>query len=493
MLRNTYYSSLILSLTLSYIAVYAKHYGNVSSSQYGLLNMILPFVTIITKLFFCSLADRHQAHRSFFISFLLVALLGYGSFAVLPFFIAPKPESAGLNVGIWTLICIMTSVATMAMSVISCLSDAFAVNSAAKRKTSYGLIRLWGTLGWGLSALLIAFINQFDKLPFLVPGLVLLITLIGSDLIIMSSWSNKEDFILNKSAADIDCDHMSMSSGSDTENCLDGPVVKENTNTTYGSTTQADTNGTSSSQLPVANPHDISDLGLQWILFKEVASRRKSIFRYMTLFIISGSLISLQWSYFFLFLEQIYNADFAFISGLSMVGQSMLGELPFFMISKFVIQSIGRSHTLSLSIMSIGLRFLLYRYLLPNASMYFVLLTETFQGPNFGLFYVVMTEVGLDYSECEQAVKSVVDRGMIENDPQKIQKLRQALRATMQSLMSACYEGLGVGIGSIIGGLMIEYVGFNALWYWAAIVAILLGAFNMAIDLICLPILTTQA
>lgn len=444
-----------------------------SSSQYGLLNMILPFVTILSKIFFCSLADRHRAHRSFFICFLIIALIGYGSFAVLPFIIQLKPKAEGLNAPVWAVICIMTSTATIAMSVISCLSDAFAVNSATKRKTNYGFVRLWGTLGWGVSSLSIAYLNQINALPLLVPGLILLIVLIGSDVIIMIAWPNKEDFNLDK---------LATTEGTES---LTSVLQVDQRGQNYGTARLAspeENMNVNSSYSAVTKRRDTSDIAIQWILFKEVATRRRSIFRFMTLFTISGALISIQWSYFFLFLEQIYSADFTYISGLSMVSQAMLGELPFFLISKIVIQTLGRSHTLSLSIMTIGLRYLLYRYLLPNGSMYFVLLTETFQGPNFGLFYVVMTEVGLDYSDCEKAIVSVVNRGLIDNDPEQLQKLRQALRATMQSLMSACYEGLGIGIGSILGGLVIDHYGFDTLWFYAAIIAIVLGAINMLLD-----------
>lgn len=460
--------------------------------------MVLPFVTILAKIFFCSLADRHRAYRAFFICFLTSALLGYGSFGVLPFFITPQPKEQGLNRTTWAIICLMNSVATISMAVISCLSDAFAMNSSKKNNSSYGLIRLWGTLGWGASSVVISLINQTDKLPYLVPGLIMTIILIGIDIVAAIFWPNAEDFKLDKSASDMDVeDVVSVLTKETSLNPIQVKLSDENdadqrTSNSYGTYDRTKTtivasqsNSAIEEQSQVRNA---SDVKVQWLLFKEVAKKRRSLFRYMILFTISGALIALQWSYFFLYLEYIYKADFTFISGFSMVVQSMLGELPFFILSKVIIQQLGKSHTLSLSITSIGIRYLLYRYLLPNASMYFVLLTETFQGPNFGLFYVVMTEVGLDYSDCEEAIVKVVEEGVVANNPKEIEKLRQSLRATMQSVVSACYEGLGLGIGSILGGLITEYYGYDYLWIWGALTAIVLGLANYMIEVLGLPI-----
>lgn len=473
--------------------MYAEHYANASSSQYGLLNMVLPFVTIVAKLFFCSLADRHRAYRTFFIYALIAALIGYGSFGILPFFIQPQPKNLGLNHITWALICLMTSVSTISMGVISCLSDAFAMNSSKKNNSSYGFIRLWGTLGWGASAFLIAFINQTDSLPILVPGLLLLIALIGFDIIAVILWPDKDDFKLNKSSCAINFeDIVGNSLDNHTPSDMHDQKVDQFAKNVYGSTE-------STGNFEIRNSHrgqtdqlqgrNISTVKIQWLLFKEIAQRRKSIFRYMILFTISGALISLQWSYFFLYLKNIYEADFTYISGLSMVGQSMLGELPFFVLSKQALDFLGRSHTLSVSIMSLGVRYLLYQFLLPNSSMYFVLLTETLQGPSFGLFYVVMTEVALDYSDCEDAIVKVANQGLIQSNPEQLEKLRQALRATMQSIMSACYEGLGLGVGAIVGGLVIDSYGFSDLWIWSSCLAIALGAINSLIELFDLSFL----
>lgn len=469
---------IIIHNKISYVNVFADHYANVSPSQYGLLNMILPFITILAKIFFCSLADRHRAYRTYFVYFLISSLIGYGSFAILPSFVQAPAKESGLNHRTWIIICIMTSIATISMSVVACLSDTFAMSSAIKTKSSYGYIRVWGTIGWGLGSFVLTIINQYKKLPFLVPGLIMTVLLLASDALLAIFWRNDDDFELTQddpSGTKRDCDLQA----------IQAPLQSRN-----GRDKQDQTSSSASSSSDLKNM-DTSDVRLQWFLFKEIVRRRPSLYRYMTIFTISGALASVQWSYFFLFLEKIFTSNFEYISGLSMIGQSMLGELPFFILSDLIVRRLGRSYTLSLSIMSIGLRYILYEFLVPH-NMYFVMLTESLQGPSFGLFYVIMTEVGLEYSNCEGAITKVVEEGMIRNQPEEVQKLRQALRATMQSLMSACYEGLGMGIGSILGGLIIEYYGFRALWISLASIAFILGLLNLLIETFRLPILVDK-
>lgn len=364
------------------------------------------------------------------------------------------------------------------MSVITCLSDTFAVNTAKRRDTTYGKVRVWGTLGWGASSFLLSFINQSDKLPLLVPGLIMTAALIFADVLVALLWPYKDDFKLEKPS------NLPISQDSDTESArkpVSGASAVTRLTTVEGST--KDNNyGTKSIEETSSYPRsteqpivDVSSIKIQWKLFIEVARRRKSIFVYMALFTLSGAVISLQWSYFFLYLKNIYAADFAFISGFAMIIDAMLGELPFFLLSDQVIQILGKKHTLSFSFMSIGVRYLLYQYLLPNSNMYFIILSEILQGPSFVLFYVVMTEIGNEYSDCEDAITKVIDEGLVPNNPENVKKLRQSLRATMQSVVNSCYEGLGVGIGSIVGGLVIQCYGFDNLWFYSALVSLFVG------------------
>lgn len=231
-------------------------------------------------------------------------------------------------------------------------------------------------------------------------------------------------------------------------------------------------------------PHTTTLL-VQMRLLGLILKRRTSLIRFFILFILSGFFMSMHWNYFFLYLEHIYCDKFELISALSMVNQSLLGELPFFILSRKFIDCLGRSHTVSLSMISIGLRFLLYNYLLPNASMYMIFVADCLQGPNYGLFYVVMTEVGLEYSFCDDdTIEYMAVCGHIDcNDQHQVDSLRLALRSTVQSVAFACYEGIGLGLGSLVGGWILSGHDFELLWLPMALASISIGLINIMIEL----------
>jgi len=226
---------------------------------------------------------------------------------------------------------------------------------------------------------------------------------------------------------------------------------------------------------------------LQLLLLCLILKRRKALIRYLILFMLSGFFMSMHWNYFFLYLEQIYYNKFELISALSMVGQSICGELPFFILSRKFIDFFGRSHTLSLSVLSIGIRFLLYAYMLPNVNMFCIIVADCLQGPNYGLFYVVMTEIGLEFSYCdEDTIERLAARGELDrNNKHHVDAVRLSLRSTIQSVAFACYEGIGVGLGSLAGGWLAVSYGFKTLWVSMAICSIFVGLVNILIEINC--------
>lgn len=232
-------------------------------------------------------------------------------------------------------------------------------------------------------------------------------------------------------------------------------------------------------------PPKATSFKVQLLFFFLILKRRKSLIRYLILFTLSGFFMALHWNYFFLYLEQIYRDEFVLISALSMTGQGLLGELPFFILSRKFIDWFGRSNTLSISFITMGIRFLLYRFLLPNVSMYYIFIADTFQGPNYGLFYVVMTEIGLDYSFCDDKTidKLAEMRKVDKNDQRQVVSLRLSLRSTIPSMAFACYEGLGTSLGSLAGGWCVTHYGFNTLWLVMSVGALTVGLMNLIIEI----------
>lgn len=450
--------------------------------------MPLTFASVFIKPFFCSLADRKRSHRDLFIIFLAISFISFGSFGILPLFMT---ELVGeqLHLGRWILVGIMLALAQFSMAIITCLSDTFAVNYAQRHKSSYGLIRVWGTVGWGLSALIITFANQSTALPYLVPGLFLTIITLLIDLVLCQSWPNKQDFVIDESCSGQTTEELvrQINTGAIASNELKESTHQDNQDRSIEMPRRIQYDAIDTQ--PQATDQDEIGFKIQFYLFKSVAILRPSIFRYIFLYVLVGALSVLQWHYSFSYFTRLYGeTDANYFSAISMMSQAVCGELPFFILAQPIINIVGSSHALSLAVISIGFRYLMYVYVLPYSG-YFTLAAELFQGPSFGLFYVVMTTISFDYSDCDDAIISIINKRLVQNDNEKIDKLRHSLRSLMIAIASASYEGLGAGIGAMIGGFVIETYDYPKLWLSAAILAIVSGVLNSAIDLIAIPIM----
>lgn len=580
--------------------------------QYGYLNMVLPFMTVLVTPAICSLADRRHAHRAYFTISLIFTMIALSLFTLLPLLVPEyllgsrqrvgcnqksSQQSSDLLLWPWIYFCVVSLLCDLSMGINTCLSDSFAVLQAEEHNTSFGRIIVWGTFGWAFSGLALCLINQSSSLPRLVPGLLLGTFLLGLDVVIVTYWPRGSDFKLdiipmdaartltgstslahrepndylplNESARinlGTEYEEASKSDGqvkiwrktkSPVEICaetlgelkakksederlpigIDQLILSVKTvnseqdplPTQKNNESSSSTSGSYHSEISTS-PYDkevkvaqgsaigksdqvielkketalapkkqkdkssgrekrelLTSFSMQITLLFFIMQRRKSLIRYFILFILSGFFMSMHWNYFFLYLEEIFCNKFELISAISMVGQSVLGELPFFILSRKVIDRVGRSHTLSISVISIGIRFLLYGYLLPNASMYYIVLADCFQGPNYGLFYVVMTEVGLEYSYCDDVtIERLAARGQIDrNNKRQVDSVRLSLRSTVQSVAFACYEGVGLGLGSLVGGWIVAKTSFKTLWLVMSFCSIFVGLTNLFIEFTC--------
>lgn len=129
------------------LGVYFKQYSDASQSEIGALLMTFPFAAIIIKPLFCSLADRHQAHKAYLIGSLIVLVLGYAPFAVIPFFPSFYEKMPRLS---WYLLVVACHIGNAGLGVAWSLGESLAVNRAQKTGTPYGRMRLSGTLSWGV-------------------------------------------------------------------------------------------------------------------------------------------------------------------------------------------------------------------------------------------------------------------------------------------------------------------------------------------------------
>ena len=213
--------------------------------------------------------------------------------------------------------------------------------------------------------------------------------------------------------------------------------------------------------------------------------------------------------------------------GLCIFVNSFIGEIPLFLIAHKIIQLVGPILSLCISLSAFGFRYLCYGFLLDKhpGQYWDVLLIETLQGLTFSLFYTVMTHVAQYYAdkadkimitegsmlvvaenghsnELSQSRQSSIDdmaEGEFESNmsgqskmdslrprtvPESKRKVVAKPNATMQGLMSACYEGLGLGVGSLLAGYLTDKFDVFIIWKIAGFFSLALVIFNLVIELI---------
>lgn len=143
------------------LAVYFREYTDASQSEIGTLLMSFPFVGLVIKPLFCSLADRHQSHKLYFVLALMVELAGYAVFAIVPLFPAFYLNHPRWS---WWLLVAACHVGNGGLGVAWSLGDCLAMNMSQKTGTPFGRMRLMGTVSWGVVSSAHLFVSPTDLL-----------------------------------------------------------------------------------------------------------------------------------------------------------------------------------------------------------------------------------------------------------------------------------------------------------------------------------------
>lgn len=150
--------------------------------------------------------------------------------------------------------------------------------------------------------------------------------------------------------------------------------------------------------------------------------------------IVVGMCTAVIWNFLFWHLEDLANCNgltwIKTLEGLIMCIQCFGGELPFFFISGWLLKKIGHINAMSLVLFAFGIRFLLYSLLIDP---WWCLPIEMLNGLTFGTFYATMTSYA-----------SIVAPPGTE--------------ATVQGLVGAVFEGVGVSLGSFLAGVLLNYM-----------------------------------
>nr|CAD7403617.1 unnamed protein product [Timema poppensis] len=163
-----------------------------------------------------------------------------------------------------------------------------------------------------------------------------------------------------------------------------------------------------------------------------------------------GLSTGLLWQFLFWHLEDI-SADvdqpwMKTLEGLVMGIRCFGGELPFFFLSGRILKMIGHIHAMSLVLAAFSIRFFLYAAL---TNPWWCLPIELLQGITYGIFYTAMAS----YAN-------------IAAPP--------GTEATVQGLVGAVFEGVGMSLGSLLGGVLYNLYGGGKAFLIYAITSLIL-------------------
>jgi hypothetical protein len=216
-----------------------------------------------------------------------------------------------------------------------------------------------------------------------------------------------------------------------------------------------------------------------------------TLLQYIVIVLIFGALTAFHWSYYFIYLEAIRGKD-ALLMGLALFVESFAGELPFFLISNIILRHCGPSLSLNISLAAFAIRYFIYGYVFTVGTAYWdVLLIEVVQGLTFGLFYTVMTDLAQHYATQEnqrisralKVIKETDDREATEQTVVVNSVANESKSyATLQGIMSGAFEGVGLGIGALVGGYLINRIDAFYIWKVGGFLACFGIIFNITVD-----------
>lgn len=142
-----------------------------------------------------------------------------------------------------------------------------------------------------------------------------------------------------------------------------------------------------------------------------------------------GIFSGMQWNYAFWYFEELGASKV--LMGVNTAVLCIFAEVPFMFISGWIIKRIGRDNSMCLAFIAFSIWFLTASFIYDP---WWMILPDLTQGPCYGLSYVAMSSYG----------KIVAPPGT---------------EASMQTILRAAFHGLGVGTGSLLGGVGFDKFG----------------------------------
>lgn len=463
--------------------------------------MILPAMALVAKPITCSLADAYVIHKQLLVGALGIFMLSFGSLGILPFI--KDRENHDTDFMTWICISILCCIGYVSTACIFCMTDALASNYARKHNKSYSRMRIWAPTGWGCGALLSMVVGEMG-LPSRVAGCLVLTVSTIINIIILLLWPYPEDFEMfhdgssveqrklsivgpntialmakNKPRKSISHDMLVMIRAGRSKSVGGLPRIEQGTFNGHNEVAQFN-------EEKEKEPKEYSNFQCQMILIKMIATQHKSFLRYIVLFTLYGVIQSMVWNFqldYFRARVVKDDAEFEFISTLSMIAQSVFGEILINIVASDLLRIVGTNASMSLALVSIGLRCYFYGNLLPYVSSYFVVLSEALQGPSLALYWILIVDVGSNYALMVTDLMPEMKRRGIVRDRVHEEELNGCLRASMIGIMSSSMEGLGIVVGSLLGGVISSSLGYDFMWNLCATIGFTAGFANIGWEL----------
>ncbi|XP_021003139.3 major facilitator superfamily domain-containing protein 6-like [Parasteatoda tepidariorum] len=156
---------------------------------------------------------------------------------------------------------------------------------------------------------------------------------------------------------------------------------------------------------------------------------------------VSGIWGGVVWYYLVWFISTLGASTF--LCGLVPYVQCFVGEIPLMFFSGWIIEKVGHFNILSLSLLAYAVRSLWYSYL---KNPWLVLPMEITNGITYGLFYSVAASFG-----------------KLSSEP--------GTETTTLSIIFSTHEGLGAGLGCILGGIGFDYLGGQVTFFYLSLLA----------------------
>jgi MFS family permease len=167
-------------------------------------------------------------------------------------------------------------------------------------------------------------------------------------------------------------------------------------------------------------------------VIRALTSPRAFVFAVSCLII--GIFSGITWTFLVLFLVELNTNKL--LLGLIYAVESLGGELLVFLLSGWLLKRLGYVHSMTVVFLAFCIRFLGYSFV---QSPVYVLPIELTEGFCCGLFYPLL---------------SIYASKLVDENKE----------ATMQGVLGGLFEGVGMGTGNFIGGLLYDHYGVHKLW-----------------------------